>query len=137
MDQISFSIDAFLVRGPIKFLEDELKEKRFLEGVDVSVTYFERFGLEKLSDYFKSKGVPVEPLNLERLKIPAMTRMLERFGIIDNKTHSRMIEVNQVRNKIVHPHTVHGLKDPDAINGSEAKKAIETAIECLKALGVT
>lgn len=60
-DQISFSIDAFLVRGPIKFLIDELKEKRFLEGVVVSVTYFERFGLEKLSDYFKSKGIPVEP----------------------------------------------------------------------------
>lgn len=63
----------------------------------------------------------MNPLNPERLKIPAMTRMLERFEIIDNKTHSRMIEVNQVKNKIVHPHTVHELKDPAAINGSTAK----------------
>ena len=132
MDQISFSIDAFLVRGPIKFLEDELKEKRFLEGVVVSVAYFERFGLEKLKGYFKSKGVPVEPLNLERLNIPAMTNMLERFGIIDNQTHSRMIEVNRVRNKIV-----HRLTHPDSINESETRIAIEQAIVCLKALGVT
>ena len=43
-------MDAILVRCPIRFLQDEFKEKRYLKGV-VSVTHFEHFELDKLEEY--------------------------------------------------------------------------------------
>ena len=43
-------MDAILVRCPIVFLQDEPKEKRYLEG-GVSVTHFEYFGLDELEEY--------------------------------------------------------------------------------------
>jgi len=128
----SYSIDAIFVRSPIKYLTDTIKEKRFLEGLIVSVMYFERFGIEKLQEYFKSKNVPLEPMKVEDLRLPLILRMLEGFGIISQPTHSLMGEVCKERNNIVHK-----LKHPDAIDENRAKKAIEKAIECLKALGVS
>ena len=128
----SFSVDAILVRSPLKFLSDTINEKRFLEGVVVSVMYFERFGVDRLKEYFKSKGIPLEPMKIENLRLPAIMRMLEGFGIISDSIHSLMGEVRKERNYIVHK-----LRHPDAIDENKARKTIEKAIECLKALGAT
>jgi len=56
---LSFSADAILLRSPLKFLEDAIEQKRFLEGVIVSVMYFERICLDKLKGYFEEKKVPL------------------------------------------------------------------------------
>lgn len=129
---MSYSVDAILVRSPLKFLSDEIKDKRFLEGVVVSVMYFERFGIDRLKGYFKSKDIPLEPMKIEKLQLPAIMRMLEGFGIINHRIHSLMGEVCKERN-----HIVHELRHPDAIDENNARRTIEKAIECLKALGAT
>jgi hypothetical protein len=127
---LSFSVDAILVRSPITFLRNEIAQRRFLEGVVVSVMYFERFGIDKLEDYFKHKNVPSTPITTPSLNLQKILRMLEGFDIIDPRIHSLMGEVCKVRNEIVHK-----LRNPDAINEEQAKETIEKAIECLKALG--
>jgi protein tyrosine phosphatase len=125
------SVDAIFVRSPLKFLNDAIVNQRHYEGVVVSVTYLERYGIDKLKKYFKTQGVPLEPMGLERLTFDKMTRMLEGFGIIDHHTHSQMNEVNVERNKIVQE-----LRHPDALDKNEAEKTINKAISCLKALGI-
>jgi hypothetical protein len=127
---LSFSVDAILVRSPIRFLQDEIAQRRFLEGVVVAVMYFERFGSDRIEEYFKSKSVPSAPVNIQNLKVQTIAKMLEGFGLIDHRVHSLMGEVCQVRNDVVHK-----LRDPDAIDEHQAREAIEKAIECLKALG--
>lgn len=122
--------DAVLVRSPIRFLLEEIAQKRFLEGVIVSVMYFERFGSDRLEDYFKSKNVPSAPINIQRLKLQTIMKMLEGFSLIDQGTHCKMGDVCKVRNDVVHK-----LRDPELIDEHKAKEAIEKAIECLKALG--
>lgn len=127
---MSFSVDAVLVRSPIRFLRDEIAQKRLLEGVVVSVMYFERFGSDRLEDYFKSKNVPSAPVNIQNLRMQTIMKMLEGFGVINHDTHSLMGEVCKVRNDIVHK-----LRNPEMIDEDQARQAIEKAIECLKALG--
>lgn len=129
---VSFSVDAIFVRGPIRVLKDAINQGRFLEGVVLSVMYFERFGVDRLKGYFKERSVPLKPLNLDRRKVGIIMKLLEGFDIIDHGTHSLMGEVNTVRNKIVHE-----LRHPDAIDREEAKRTIEKAIKCLEKLGVT
>jgi len=55
---LSDSVDAILIRNPIRFLTDTIKEKRFIEGVVVSVIYFERFGIIRLKHYFQVSRNP-------------------------------------------------------------------------------
>lgn len=129
--KVSASLDVILVRGPLHFLSDTIVQGRFIEGIVVSVMYFERFGTDRLKDYFKSKGIPIEPMKLEHISVRKITAMLEGFDLIDHRTHSLMGEVCEGRNKIVHEIT-----NPDAIDKSKAKATIEKAIECLKALKV-
>ncbi|MGB8781018.1 MAG: hypothetical protein WCD81_10275 [Candidatus Bathyarchaeia archaeon] len=131
-DSVSFSesADVILVRSPLRFLGDIIAQKRFLEGVVVSVMYFERFGTSKLQEYFKSKGIRLEPMKLQNMHLSKIMAMLEGFDLIDHRTHSLMGEVCKERNEIVHE-----LSHPDAINEDKAKETIEKAIECLKALG--
>ena len=129
---LSYSVDAILVRTPLRFLSDAIAARRFLEGVVVSVIYFERFGIDRLKEYFNSKNVPLDALKVESLRLQIIMRMLEGFSIIDHHIHSLMGEVCQYRNTIVHE-----LRHPDAIDENKVKATIEKAIECLKALGAT
>ena len=130
--RVGYSVDVILVRSPLKYLQDMIAQDRLLEGVVVSVMYFERFGIERLKEYFKSKSIPIEPLKIEGLRLPVIMRMLEGFGIITQRIHSLMGEVCKERNEIAHK-----LKHPDAIDKTKTKKTIEKAIECLKALGLS
>lgn len=127
-----FTADAILLRSPLKFLYDTIEAERFLEGVIVAVMYFERFGKDKLKQYFKSKEIPLEPLKINNLRVKRVWELLEGFDIITHDTHSLMGEVCKQRNDIVHK-----LRHPDEIDEEKAKIAIEKAIKCLKALGET
>lgn len=127
---LHFSFDAVLVRGPIRYLNDTLSQNRLLEGTIVSVMFFERYGAEKLKEYFTSKGVPIEPLNIDKMKVSSIMRLLQGFSIIDCGTHGKICEVIKERNDIVHE-----LDYPDSIDEQKLRNIIQKAIECLKTLG--
>jgi len=129
--EIGFGVDVILVRGPVRFLIDELAQNRLLEGVIVSVMYFEYLGSERLKQYFRSKNVPLEPLNIDKLSVSKTMHLLQGFGLISNGTHSKICEVISERNKIVHE-----LQHPDSLNEGKARSIINKAIECLREMGV-
>lgn len=53
---IRSSVDAILVRSPIKFLKDTIDEKRYLEGVKICVTsYFSMICIASISCNIKCK----------------------------------------------------------------------------------
>jgi len=129
---LNSTADAIIVRSPLTFLGQAIRNENFLLGVIVSGMYLEGFGKDRIKEYFQDKGVPIEPMDIERLKQENIPRMLEAFGIISQSIHSKWGEVNEHRNKIV-----HRLRHPDIIDEDRSKRTIEKAIECLKALGVT
>jgi hypothetical protein len=128
---LSISSDAIIVRGPLKFLNDDLVQDRLLEGVIVSGMFFERYGVEMLKKYFGSKGIDVKPLKIDEMKVSQIMSILQGFGLITNGTHSKICEVLKERNRIIHK-----VMFPDTINEVKARATIQKAIECLKDLNV-
>jgi hypothetical protein len=128
---LSFSADAIIVRGPLKFLNDDLVQDRLLEGVIVSGMFLERYGVEMLKKYFSSKGIDDKPLKIDEMKVSQLMSILQGFGLITNETHSKIGEVLKERNRIIHK-----VIFPDTINEVKARATIQKAIECLKDLNV-
>jgi hypothetical protein len=121
-------VAALLVFPPIRALEETIKHKEWFKGVVLSATYFEHFGLEKLKE--KYRGM-IDPQKIENLSLEQIIMFLHISGLIDQPTYSRMIEVKNARNNLVHEPWANVVMTPE-----EAKKIIEKAIECLKFLGV-
>jgi len=134
----SFSFNAFLVRGPIKFLNDMLKEdtlNSIILGVIISASYLEAYGKDKLKEYFTGKTIPIKPFNFDNPRSPSLSKIIEwiwGFEIVDNKkAHIKgyMDDVRDERNNVI-----HHLRYPDAIDKNKARETIKKAIECLTAL---
>lgn len=112
--------------SPYPILEETIEQKRWLSGIIVATAFFEIIGLHRLKEQFKERisGDRFQHLTLEQIIL-----VLHASGIIDQPTYSRMMEVREVRNKIVHNPT-----ELDSLKDSKAKRLIESAIGCLKTL---
>lgn len=65
IELVSFSFNASLVRSPIRFLNDMLREDSIdslILGVIMS-SFIESYGKDRLKEYFKKKEITVEPFN--------------------------------------------------------------------------
>lgn len=126
----SFTVDAVLARSPLTFLKDTINGKHHILGVVMSTSFLERFGVERLVEYFKGKKVSVKPLELERLSLDKIRQWLLGYGIITEDISAKWGEIGKFRNDVVHQ-----LKNPDLIDKKRAIRTIELAIECLEILG--
>lgn len=119
-----------IVESPIKTLQVAIKNKEWFEGIVLSVTYFEHFGLLMLKEHFKGK---IEERKLKHLGVEQMIILLYGSGLIDGNTYSKMMEIKKKRIKLVHdPWTQQIELDPQ-----DAERLIEKAIECLEILTAT
>jgi len=112
---------------PIPALREAIEQKRWFYGVVMATAFFEVFGLELLKERFKGK---ISGDKLKHLRLEQVIMFLYSSEIIDQLTYTKMMEVKDVRNKIVHDPFESQLED------DEANKLIEKAIDCLKALGL-
>ena len=123
-----FGIDAILVHKPRTSILEALRKEDWFKGIILSATYFEHFGLEKLKEYYQGK---ITPEKLNRLNLEQIILFLFGSGIIDQATYTKMIEIKDARNELVH--------EPWAnvtLTENRGKVLIRKAIECLKALGI-
>jgi len=122
---------ALIVFPPIRTLEETIKnlDKDWFKGVVLSATYFEHFGVEKLKE--KYRGM-INPKKIENLPLEQIIMFLCISGLINQPTYSKMIEVKNARNDLVHTPWANVAMAP-----ADTKKLIEKAIECLKYLGVS
>jgi hypothetical protein len=131
--EIELQAGFVIIRSPITFLSrlietDELNN--LILGVVMTGFYLERTGLKCLKEYFAKNNIPYEHLYTDWFSFGSIYRWLLGFKIIDNKLNTKIGEVRKFRNKLLHK-----IDLPDLIDKKEARKIIETAIECLKALG--
>jgi hypothetical protein len=117
-----------LPRAPIKILRNSINNEQWFEGIVLSTILFEIIGLLKLQNYFDGK---IEPNRFERLSLEQIIMFLFCSGLIDQRTYCRMMEVRDVRNKLVHE-----LGTGLVLKPKQGKRTIEKAIECLKVMGL-
>jgi len=123
-----FGIDVVLVHKPRASILEALRKEDWFKGIVLSATYFEHFGLEKLKEHYQGR---ITPEKLNRLSLEQIILFLFGSGIIDQATYTKMIEVKDARNELVH--------EPWAnvtLTEKRGKALIRKAIECLKILGV-
>jgi len=108
---IASSSDAILIRRPIRFLNDMLKQgslDSMVLGVIISASFIDSYGQHRLEEYFKQKEIPVEPFNFDNVRSPRLGQIIDwlwDFKIINEKEpHIKgfMNEVEEERNIVVH-----------------------------------
>lgn len=126
--ELGFGIDVVFVNKPRLYIAEALRNKDWFKGIVSSATFFEHFGLEKLRKHFKGK---ISPERLDKLSLESIITLLFGCGIIDQPTYTRMIDVKDRRNDLVHKPWANVV-----INDKEGKMIIEKALKCLEAIGV-
>lgn len=126
--QILYALVQYVkISAPIPTLRETIKQRKWFYGIVMATAFFEVFGLELLKAKFKGK---ISKDKLEHLRLEHIILLLYSSRIIDQPTYTKMMEVKEVRNKVVHDPFESELED------AEAEKLIEKAIDCLKALGL-
>ena len=117
------------VANPIQKLEKCIKDKEWFKGIVLSTAFFEGVGTIVLSTHFKGH---IAPEKIEHIRsLDQIILLLYASEIIDQSTYSKMIEVNQFRNNLVH---IKPFAIPQKIQPKKAKRIIKKAIVCLEAL---
>lgn len=119
------------LRSPIEVLRDCIKQKEWFKGIVLSTAFFEGVGERLLSAHFKET---ISPDKIENLRsVEKIIILLFASGIIDQPIYTKMIEVNDFRNDIVHLRTLEAPTDPK-LQPKKAERIIEKAIACLQDL---
>jgi hypothetical protein len=114
-----------LLQSPREILMDTIKGKEWFKGIVLSSALFEHFASVILKELTKG-GVNNKNLNLN---LERLFRLLLDFGLVDKKIHSKMHEIQNERNGLVH--------DPfTEIDTAKAERLITSAIEVLESLKV-
>ena len=121
-------IATALFRAPIQSLRRIITEKDWFKGIVVSTAFFELFGLLILQEKFKGE---IERKKFDRLGLEEIIMFLYGSNVIDQTTYTKMMRIKKMRNKLVHSPLEYHSIDP-----KEAKRLVEDAIDCLKALGL-
>ena len=125
---IGLHAEAVIIRSPITYLSHSIGDRQLIAGIVMSDLFLERAGFKRLKKYFDEKYIPTE--RDKNLKFTDVYHWLLEFQLIDRNLNDRVSKIHNYRNKIAHE-----IDHPDLLNENEAIKIIETAIECLKALG--
>ncbi len=119
-------ITRLKLEAPIPTLREAIKQKQWFSGIVMSTAFFEVWGLELLKEKFQGK---IADDRLERLRLEEIILLLYSSKIIDQRTYTKMMEVKEVRNRIVHnPYKLLELEKPETL--------ISKAVDCLMALGL-
>lgn len=119
-------LEKLKFEAPIPTLRDSIEQKQWFSGIVLGTAFFEVWGVELLKEHFKGK---ISEDKLENLRLEEVILLLYSSEIIDQPTYTRIMEVKEVRNKVVHnPYELFELDKPESL--------VEKAIDCLKALGL-
>lgn len=122
---LTLGIKYSLKKSPREILQDAIDNGEWFKGIVLASAFFEHFS-GAILDKRTNGGINNDKLklNLERL-----LRLLYDFGLVGDPMYSKMQEIKNERNKLVHnPFT--------EINEGKAKELVEDAIEVLESLGV-
>ncbi|UCH32421.1 MAG: hypothetical protein JSV05_03315 [Candidatus Bathyarchaeota archaeon] len=118
------------IENPVQVLKDCIEKKEWFKGIVLSTAFFEGLGIAILKDQFRDK---IAPKNFDRMRsVQQIIILLFASGLIRQHTYSKMLEVNEFRNNLVH-FPFGAPQQP--LKAKEAQRIIRKAISCLKILG--
>lgn len=124
-EDLTTGIKYSLRKSPREILEDAIVKKEWFKGIVLSSAFFEHFSSAIL---LKRTGGGINNAQL-KLSLQRLMRLLHDFHLVSEEIHSKMAEIANERNGLVH----NPFKE---IDEETAIRFIKNAIEVLESLGV-
>lgn len=90
------------VPKPIDVIEDSIKKKKGFEGIILANVFFENFAYRIISKYLENNNRNISRNKLDNMTLNDYILFLYGAGIINQVNYTKMIEVKNKRNELVH-----------------------------------
>lgn len=118
-------IEFISCRRAEEVLKEAIDKGNYFEAVVLSATYLDAHATDRVGKYLTSKGIRRRPF-LHRMNLFTASRILVELRLIDQKTRSMMVKINDYRNTVI-----HDFKIPEAVKPDDAKRTVENTLRCL------
>lgn len=120
---------SFAVRiapNPVEELRRFLSDKKYFVGIIMSTAFFEHYGMKKIKNHFDTSGIHIGENRIERLPLGEIIVVLYGLGLVTEQTYSKMFEVKQKRDNLV-----HDISAKYELTQNDGRRTLEKAIQCM------
>jgi len=128
---VSDSVAASLIINPIPEVEKSLKNQDHFRAVAYLAAILEYYGKLCIDEKFRVENRYVDRDRIDRFTLEQVAIFLYIFKIIDQPYYSALIEINKLRNELLH---IRDLAEFRRKSGAEAEATIRRAMECVRIL---
>lgn len=95
----------------------------------MSTAFFEHYGIKKIKDHFDQRGIHISEDKIERLPLKEIILFLHGLGLATEQTYSKMFEVKETRDSLV-----HDISAKYQLTQDGGRRNLRKAIECMEDL---
>jgi hypothetical protein len=128
---LSDSVETSLIINPIPEIEKSLKEQDYFRAATFLAAILEYYGRLAVIGKLEMENRNVDEQRIDRFSLEEVSVFLYGLKIIDQPCYSALIELNKLRNSLLH------IKDVGEFRkrcGNEAEAIIRKAIKCIDIL---
>jgi RNA polymerase subunit RPABC4/transcription elongation factor Spt4 len=128
---ISDSVETSLIINPIPAIEKSLKEQDHFRAATFLAAILEYYGRLAIIGKLETEKRKVDEHKIGRFSLKAVSVFLYGLNIIDQPCYSALIELNKLRNNLLH------IKDAVEFRkrrGNETEATIRRAMKCIDVL---
>ena len=128
---VSASIATSLIINPIPEIELALKNQDYFKAVAYLAAMLEYYGKLSIDEKLGAGNRNVDRDRIDRFGLEEVAIFLYSFEIIDQPCYSAVIELNKLRNNLLH---IKDAVEFRRTSGVEAEATIRRAMECIDVL---
>jgi len=128
---VSDSAETSLIINPIPEIEKSLKEQDYFRAATFLAAILEYYGRLAIDGKLEKENRKVDEDRIERFGLQETAVLLYGLKVIDQPCYSALIELNKLRNSLLH------IKDAAEFRkrcGNEAEATIKRAMKCIDVL---
>lgn len=118
-----------IARDPVRELRRFLRRRKYFVGIVMSTAFFEHYGIKKIKDHFDQRGIHISEDKIERLPLKEIILFLHGLGLATEQTYSKMFEVKETRDSLV-----HDISAKYQLTQDGGRRILRKAIECMEDL---
>jgi hypothetical protein len=125
---ISDSVETSFIINPIPEIDKSLKEQDYFRAATFLAAILEYYGRLAINGKLETENRSVDEKRIDRFSLEEVSVFLYGLKIIDQPCYSSLIELNKLRNSILH------IKDAVEFRkrcGNEAEATIRRAMKCI------
>lgn len=112
--------------NPLEVLQFTINNKNWIKGIDLSVKYLKKYGMNKIVDYFDINGIEIDDEKIKTLKYEQIALTLLALGLINKRNYRTMMRISKRRERLINKKEIGYMEIRDC------QKLIKNAMEILQ-----